>query len=518
MSRNPRHPCQAAVIDVGSHAVRMDIFEAGAEGHPVLLESLSRPVDLGREVFHRGAVSPEGMSLLSRIMASFRDKLDEYRITDVRAIATSALREAFNGELVTDRLRYLTGIDIEILESTQEIRLVYLEMRAELAKRIDFGTLHGITVVIGAGSLFAAYFEHGLMRFCEELPTGTDRLPESGGESGGGISGQIASRLRAAGLRRRLCECVEFAADTPVTLFPLGEAARAVAGMLGCAPKDAWDIREAPPEQAWQLVRLLALEPVRALAERLGISREEAENIIAAAGVFNYFLESFNCERLCFPGVTTRSAVIGELVRKNREPERASFDADLAAICRAIGRRYSCDAGHAESTALLADALWCKLRSHHALPERSRALLGAAARLHDVGRFIDSRRHHRHSHYIISNLQIPGMIGEELKIVAATAFYHRKSDPDAAHREFGELAPESRVTVLKLAAILKAADALDCSRRNRFANMKLNISGNELIVTPRTAETDIERAALAQKSGLFSRVFGLNIRIGEVEL
>lgn len=518
MNRTRRHPYQAAVIDVGSHAVRMDVFEADANGRAALLESLSRPVDLGREVFRSGSVSPEGLSLLSGIMESFRSKLDEYRITDVRAIATSALREAFNRELVTDRLRYLTGIDVEILESTQEIRLIYLEMREELAKRTDFGKLHGMTVVIGAGSLFAAYFDRGLMRFCEELPMGTDRLPESGDDRGGGISGQIVSRLRSAGLRRRLGECVEFSPGTPVTLLALGGAARIIAGMLGCAPADAWDIREVSPGDADKLTRRIAQEPIRALAEKIGCSREEAENIIAAAGVFNYFLENFNCERLFFPGVTTRSAVIGELVRLNRGSDGTSFDADLAALCRAIGRRYACDAGHAEAAALIADALWCKLRSRHAFPERSRLLLGAAARLHDTGRFIDSRQHHRHSHYIISHLQLPGVTGEELKIIAATAFYHRNTEPNAAQREFDELAPESRVTVLKLAAILRVADALDYSRRNRFDRMKLNIVGSELVVTPRGGGIETERAALAQKAGLFTQVFGLNVRIGEAEL
>lgn len=519
MSKEPKHPYQAAVIDVGSHAVRMDVFEADAEGRASLLESLSRPVDLGREVFRSGSVPPESLSLLGEIMESFRRKLDEYRISDVRAIATSALREAFNRELVTDRLRHLTGIDIEILESTQEIRLIYQEMRAELSRHLKFDDLHGVTAVIGAGSLFAAGFEQGLLRFCEELPLGTDRLPDAGNDNGGGISGQIVSRLRSAGLRRRLCECAEFAPDTPVTLIALGGAARTVAGLLGCAPADARDIREAAPDRTAILTRSMAQEQIRPLAEKLGISREDAENVIAAAGVFNYFLDNFKCERLLFPGVTTRSAVIGELVRtKQHAPEQIPFDADLAALCRAVGRRYACDAGHAETTALISDALWCKLRTRHAFPERSRLLLGAAARLHDAGRFIDSRRHHRHSHYIISNLQLPGITDEELRIIAATAFYHRKLEPDAGHPEFSALAPESRVTVLKLAAILRVADALDYSRKNRFSHLKLNISGSELVVTPGSAGIGTERAALKQKSGLFTQVFGLNVRIGEVEL
>ncbi len=518
MSRDRRHPFQAAVIDVGSHAVRMDVFEADADGSVALLESLTRSVDLGREVFRRGAVSPDGMELLGEVMQSYRRKLDEYRITQVRAIATSALREAFNRDLVVDRLRYLTGISIDILESTQEIRLIYLSMREELAKRMEFNALHGMTVVIGAGSLFVVYFEQGLMRFCEELAMGTDRLPDTPDDDGEGISGQIVSRLESVGVLRRLHECVDFSPETRITLIGMGAAARTIADMLKCSPADAGDITFTTAEAAEKLTRDLARKSSRTLAEKLGVSREEAGNVIAAAGVFNYFWDNFHCERLLFPGVTTRSAVIDDLVRGSRAPENSPFDADLAAICRAIGRKYATDAGHAETTAELSEALRLKLRSRCAFSSRSGILLGAAARLHDIGRFINPREHHRHSGYIISNLQLPGVTGEELKIIAAVAYCHHRDEPGTTPPGFSELMPGSRVTVLKLAAILRVADALDCSRVRKFSPVKLNIRGNELLITPGTADTRAERAALAESAPLFTRVFGLDIRIGGTTL
>ena len=99
-----RQISQTAVIDVGSHAVRMDIFENSGAGAPRLLESLVRDVDLGREVFRRGEVPPGELAMLCDIAKDFRRKLDEYGDLPVRAFATSALREAANRELVADRM------------------------------------------------------------------------------------------------------------------------------------------------------------------------------------------------------------------------------------------------------------------------------------------------------------------------------------------------------------------------------------------------------------------------------
>ncbi|MBQ6351897.1 MAG: hypothetical protein IJJ28_01345, partial [Lentisphaeria bacterium] len=177
MKKFRRQVVQAAVIDVGSHAARMDLFESSGAGEAVLLESLSRDVDLGREVFRRGEAPPGEVALLCTILADYRRKLDEYGAIPVRAFATSALREAANRELVADRLRDSGGVAPEIFESARECYLVASAMRRAFAAAGLPPEARVLGAHIGAGSLFLVCFDRGVLCFGEEIPAGRDRLP-----------------------------------------------------------------------------------------------------------------------------------------------------------------------------------------------------------------------------------------------------------------------------------------------------------------------------------------------------
>ena len=120
---------QTGIIDVGAHSVRLEIFEVRPDGSAIVLESLTRAARLGIDVFRTGFVSPETAGAFSAIMCDFAARLKEYGITRVRAFGTSAIREARNRELLIDRIRHDSGIEVEILESSKEIELIALAMQ-----------------------------------------------------------------------------------------------------------------------------------------------------------------------------------------------------------------------------------------------------------------------------------------------------------------------------------------------------------------------------------------------------
>ena len=152
MSKTKRgFPYPAGVIDVGAHSTRLDLFEVAAGGKVTLLETLARSVNLGYDVFRHGSVSPENLATLGSVMADFSRKLAEYRVRSCRVAATSAIREAFNRELVINRVRTVSNLTLDILESQEETRIAFLAMRETLRKRLPFDSLSGICLVVGTG-------------------------------------------------------------------------------------------------------------------------------------------------------------------------------------------------------------------------------------------------------------------------------------------------------------------------------------------------------------------------------
>ena len=190
----------------------------------------------------------------------------------------------------------------------------------------------------------------------------------------------------------------------------------------------------------------------------------------------------------------------------------------MTTVCSAIGKKYGFDAPHAASVAAASSRLFEKLRHYFSFPEHSALLLEAASYLHDIGRFVDTRQHHRHSWYLVSNTQLPGITASEHRIVAALARYHGKTMPRETHAEYAALSQEERLAVLKLSAILRVADALDSRRNGELSDFKPVLRARTLKLVTNASDINSEKYNLKQKGALFEQVFGLELKLENNDL
>ena len=98
------------------------------------------------------------------------------------------------------------------------------------------------------------------------------------------------------------------------------------------------------------------------------------------------------------------------------------------------------------------------------------------------------------------------------------AFYKQmeevlQEEPLDIHLDFMQLPADDKVTVLKLAAIIRVADALDSSRCNRFSQIEMRRSGNTIFLTTLENDIRLEELKLEHKGKLFTRVFGLEVKL-----
>ena len=128
--------------------------------------------------------------------------------------------------------------------------------------------------------------------------------------------------------------------------------------------------------------------------------------------------------------------------------------------------------------------------------------------------YINIAGHHKHTLYLINNSEIFGLSKRDQKIIALTARYHRRAAPRMRHPDFAALDRTDRITVAKLASILRIADALDRSRNQRIRDVTTYFSENTLTLgVPKVEDLSLERLALEQKGSLFTDIYGLNISL-----
>jgi exopolyphosphatase/guanosine-5'-triphosphate,3'-diphosphate pyrophosphatase len=206
------------------------------------------------------------------------------------------------------------------------------------------------------------------------------------------------------------------------------------------------------------------------------VRRDRADVMGIAAITFVTLGRYLNLRSLSIPGVGIREGLLQEIAREafsRKEPHRYNAAArQLLVGTRSFARRMEYDQRHAEHVRELSILLFDELQPVHHLPAESRVLLEAGALLHDTGHMISHRGHHKHGEYLALNGDIPGLQGRDRAVVAALVRYHnRKSAPAGHHVAYSSLNNNDQRTVRRLAAILRIAEALDHSHRQRVTNL-----------------------------------------------
>jgi len=499
-------------MDAGSNAIRLVIARAESPTDIHELATERAPVRLGHRAFTRRRLDEDTILRAVKAFRGFRELMDLYRVETWRAVATSACREARNRTELIRRIERKTGIRLEVISGEEEARLVRTAVVSACNGRLD----PGIILDLGGGSLEVNLLRGGQLRKSINLPVGTVRLMETLGIDGR-ISGAQRELVRDV-VRHHLGHFLRGVAHVPFGMAAAcGGNVEALAQIFRGTPvagMDTLDLR--------QLRRRLGEMTGREVAERMRrfrIRRDRADVIAIAALVLDAAAEMLGLRTLVVPGVGVREGVLRSLLSSRFAVEASRKGAarpdPRAAEVRAgvfwFARRFDFDAPHAGHVAELALALFDQLRPVHGLDAQARLALELGAQLHDVGRIISDRGHHRHGEYLVRYGEIPGLSEEMRQLVGCLVRYHNhKSEPDPDHRPYGDLPRETRRRIRLLSALLRLAEGLDSGHQRavsevralyRIGRVEFELSG----------KGDLAPAAAAaqKRAGLFEREFGV---------
>ena len=165
-----------AAIDIGSNGVRLlisNVLEEAGENPKFTKASLVRvPIRLGADVFIDGLISPENTDRLADAMEAFKLLMKVNQVKAYRACATSAMREAINGQEVADEVLKRTGVQIDIIDGSEEAEIIASTDISSFIKS-DKNYLY---IDVGGGSTEFTVFSNGKIKKSRSFPIGTVRL------------------------------------------------------------------------------------------------------------------------------------------------------------------------------------------------------------------------------------------------------------------------------------------------------------------------------------------------------
>ena len=170
-ARLKRQPSERliGVIDIGSNSVRLVVFK-GLRRRPEIFFNEKVQCGLGRDLDETGRLSDEGMELALETLHRFAQLCEDMHVDEVDALATSAVRDASNGEAFVKTLKSTFGIKVKVLSGEEEAKLSAYGVAS------SFGVVSGLVGDLGGGSLELVGVKDGKVIESETLPLGTVRL------------------------------------------------------------------------------------------------------------------------------------------------------------------------------------------------------------------------------------------------------------------------------------------------------------------------------------------------------
>lgn len=473
-------PISLAALDIGTNSFHLVVARLLDNGYEVVARE-KETVRLG----HGGGDMKElsndaidrGISVLRRMQ-----RVAASHNAPVRAVATSAVREAHNSEVFLTRARREAKIDIEVISGLEEARLIHLGV----LQAVPAFEQRLILVDIGGGSTEVLVGEHGETLAARSFKLGSVRLTDrffSGGTTKEKTVGDCRSYIRSI-LATFEREVEDFGFDIAIASSGTAET---IARIIHAA-RDDTDLHtfnrfEFTVNELQSVAESLAKK--RTSDDRRstpGLDPTRADIIVAGALVLEGVADIFGIKSFVYSEAALREGVLldtiarlqGGALHHLRDVSRRSI--------RVLAERCDDDLNHSAHVATLALQLFDGTESLHGLPTDAREYLEAGALLANVGLVISHSKHHIHSYYVIRNSELTGLTDTEIEIIAQIARYHRKSAPKASHAEFGRLSPDDQRLVKTLSGILRVAIGLDRSHDGRVRSVMADVRKDRVVI------------------------------------
>lgn len=501
-----------AAIDVGTNSVHMVVADVDAGGFTVVATE-KEVVRLGEGSDGMDHISPaalrRGVAAIV-LMSHIADGLG----ARVRAVATSAVREASNKEEFLAAVLDATGVEVEVISGAEEARLIHLGVSRSLDLREDTA----LVVDIGGGSTEFCLARRGVLEIAQSIKVGAVRLTDWAMPEGA-ISKAAVSAVRER-VRSAITHVVrEIIAAQPGRIVLSSGTSESVARMVAVrralpVPTGLNGFKFTAREIDDVADEILAVPSTKQRARLEGLDPKRADIIPAGIIILQEVVGALGATRLEYCDSALREGVLIDAASRSGLAGGVSVDSATDSV-RRLARRCSVDMDNAEHVANLAEQIYVAIEPSSGGLVR---LLRAAAILAECGKAVAFSRYHVHSHYIISHADLAGFTDAEIEIIALTARFHRKSPPRESHELLSRLSDQARHEVELLAAILRLATALNRTHDRSIESVGavMGKKGLELqIVQARHASSgiDINVRAARERSEPLAAALGSGVRI-----
>ena len=470
-----------AAIDIGTNSIHMIVVDVLQKRNFEIVDREKEMVKLGSGVFATNRLSDRAFDTGLKTIQRYVQLADQLGVDEIITAATSAIREAQNGEAFLNQVVRRTKIAPRMISGREEARLIFLAVRNAIAIADE----NALVLDIGGGSTEVVLGNQDQIHLGTSLKLGVLRLLDmvaDQGQMGNESRGVLEAHIRFLA-QQTLAEAKKIGftqvIGTSGTIRTLGEAAYQANQDKSLRSVNAEVVQVSALQDLTD--QLISLKPSKR-ANIDGISEKRTDAIHLGGILLLQLLKLAETDAITLCDASLREGLILDYLERHSQnvvtliPHQDLRHRKAAQLVYKYGSDWECNTHIAD----LACQLFDQTQTRHSLGDLERSALEYAALLHDIGQYISFRGHHKNSRYILKRADPRGFTDEEMLLIGHVIRYHRKAHPTKKHKKFKRLSDSQQQTVRVLAGLLRIAVGLDRTKNQLVKTVSCQIEDQTL--------------------------------------
>lgn len=493
-----------ASIYIGTYETTLKVFEVVKQKGAKTIDVQKIQSDIIKDILSKGMILTETVDKLCRILNDMKRTIEGYKVDAFSVVAGPNIRQASNDLVVLEQIKMRTGFSPIVLSNSEQRFLGY----QAVASTENFDELisdSAVLVDVGGVSLQITLFSKGKIITTQHLSLGTvsinENLRKLGSTSGNSLEQTYEMMYKELDVFKTM-----FLRDIePQYMILFGVQVNSITERIS-----SFSSKSIKTEEYLDCLNKINRQYIKRFDDSNDIYLDNENVIEPVVMLYKALAETLNPAMVFAPGVSVAEGMMyNHSYQKKWLVSKHDFDNDIITAAWSIAKRYGSYQPHLKALYRLSGEIFDAMKKYHGLTKRHRVLMECIAILHDCGKYISLAEASSCSYTIIMASEILGLTHKERELIASTVEFNRK--PVEPYDNMSDrFTQDEYLTILKLLAILKVANALDRSHKQKIKNVSMKVKDNELVINiEANSSLALEKGLFTKNASYFQEIFGI---------